>query len=109
MGHFHNVIGLAVYPEVDITQLVKRVVVLESGKCNDANIKCFCSLGCIQHIGRTAAATDQDQQVAFIAVEFNSFFEHQSIAIVVGKTGERISLVKVDSPDPAALVKSTAT
>jgi hypothetical protein len=31
MGHFHNVIGFAVYPEVDITQFAKRIVAFEPG------------------------------------------------------------------------------
>ena len=37
MGHFHNIVSFAVYPEINITQIPQWVVAIEPGKCHDTH------------------------------------------------------------------------
>lgn len=41
MGHFHNIIVIAVYPKIDVTQLAQWVISLEPRKGDDGHINSF--------------------------------------------------------------------
>ena len=50
MCHFHNIVGFAVHPKIDVTQLAQGVIALEPGKGDDTYIQFYCQPSGIDHI-----------------------------------------------------------
>jgi hypothetical protein len=105
VGALDDVVGAAIDPEVDIGDSTERVVFGETGESGDVETEFFGVLRGFDHVGRFAAADDEDHDIAFVGVKIQSFGHPVFVTAIVAECGDEVCIVKSERTDFALLGK----
>jgi len=103
VGALDDVVGAAVGPEVDIGRSTERVVLGEAGEGGDIETEFFGVVRGFDHVGRLAAAADEDQDVTFIGIEIERLGNPVLVAAVIAQGGDEIGIVESHGTHPTLL------
>ena len=103
VGALDDVVGATIDPEVDIGRGTKRVVFGEAGEGGDIEAELFSAVRGFDHVGRLAAAADEDHDVTFVGVEIESLGDPVLIAAVIAQGGDEIGIVESHGAHPTLL------